>query len=799
MVTKIVVLGPLPPPLGGVSIHIIRYIELLKSTGWEAVPVSYTGTTRTDHFGKFMEILGMFTSIYLRVLPGSWDVLHLHYGGLGYFLAVAPLLKISPGRKVITFHSVRIIQDLQKRPEWVRRLTISVLNGFDLFVVVREGIGEDLRELGLTGPEITVMPAFLPPSSREAAQENLPLAITQKIHQYRQEGTVQICCAAYYLGPGYGREDLYGVEELLQVLQDLDRELETPLVVWVLVSNGPDSKERGTADQAVRDLATGLNNIRVELHYGLPLVPVMACSQAFLRPSREDGDSVALREAMGLGLPVLASDVVNRPEGTRTFTLDSRPDFLEKLKNLLAGLRPSETGVVQPNGEQDRTPYKQFAEKVLGPGRTVNRILKSSLIHAPILLLLFVLIFASFGTLLSTPLWDPIDFQVLADAHTLVQDPGSMFHHVGFYFSQPVLQLAFLMEYKLFGINPAGYIAINLFIHTISSFLVYMLVNLLFPKRNMAILAAVLFAFGVGSYGKIFMAAHQLEALLLASLHLMVLYAFIRNDHRRGGGLRSPFFILGIVLFLATGLTRHASFSLIGSLLAYKIFFDRGRGLKAIFSSDILILTGVGILYYWAQDNWGYEQGSLFPGLSEVRNFTWLSLKTIFRYLALMFFPMQNTRLMENVPFFVSWAFEARSIIRIFLTLTIISYSFFGFVFGSKAVRFFIAWTFITLLPFTGITSAGSWLNLNHLYLTSLGFCVILAAGATGTSNLLKCRKWRRFIPYIIPLTFVLISLVLTTKFDERNNYRARTPEVVEMQKELEWFTRTNGGGSQLP
>jgi hypothetical protein len=182
-----------------------------------------------------------------------------------------------------------------------------------------------------------------------------------------------------------------------------------------------------------------------------------------------------------------------------------------------------------------------------------------------------------------------------------------------------------------------------------------------------------------------------------------------------------------------------------------------------------------------------------------VRTFSLVSLKTIFRYLTLMFFPMQNSRLVENAPFFVHWAYEARSIIRIFLTLAITAYSFFGFVFGSKAVRFFIAWTFITLLPFTGVTATGSWLNLNHLYLTSLGFCVILSAGAIGTSSLLVRRKWRRFLPYVIPFGFVLISLVLTTKFDERNKLRAQTPDVMEMQEHLENYVEGKSEGYLLP
>jgi len=799
MINKIVVLGPLPPPLGGVSIHITRYLDLLQSTGWKAAAYSYTGTTQTGRFRKLLEILGMLGSIYLKVQPGSWDVLHIHYGGMGYFLALAPLLLVSPGRKVITFHSVRVIRDLESRPRWMRRLAFSLLNSFDLFVPVREGIGTELRGLGLTKPEIMVMPAFLPPSGDETGEIHLPGDIVRRIRAYQAEGVIQLCCAAYYLGPGYGKDDLYGVEELLAVLREMDDELESTVALWVLVSNGPSTTERQAADRAVRDLAAGLKHVRLELHYGLPLVPVMARCQAFLRPSREDGDSVALREAIGLGLPALASDVVDRPAGVETFALSARSSFRDKLHSLVASSWPTEPTRIPQVSDSDPTRYDRFVTRVLGPGRTVNPVLKSTLIHLPVFLFLLLLVFASFGTVRQTPLWDPVDFQVLADAHTLLQSPGDMFHHVGFYFSQPVLQLAFLLEFKLFGIEPAGYIAVNLILHTFCSFLVYMLVNLLFYRRNMAILSAVLFAFGVGSYGKIFMAVHQLESLLLACLHLMVLYFFIRNDHRRGGGLRSPLFLLGLVLFLLTGLTRNASFSLVGCLLAYKFFFKKDRGLRGIFSSDLLVLLAVGIAYYWAQSHWGYDQQAVLTESSTARTFSLLSLKNIFRYLTLMFFPIQNTRLIDTAPFFVNWAFEARSYIRIMLTLSIISYSFFGFVFGGKAVRFFIAWTFITLLPFTGVTASGGWLNLNHLYLTSLGFCVILAAGSLGTSRLLARRRWRRFIPYVIPLTFVLISLVLTAKFNERNLIRSGTPDVMLMQESLEDQLGSRAAGIQAP
>jgi hypothetical protein len=78
--------------------------------------------------------------------------------------------------------------------------------------------------------------------------------------------------------------------------------------------------------------------------------------------------------------------------------------------------------------------------------------------------------------------------------------------------------------------------------------------------------------------------------------------------------------------------------------------------------------------------------------------------------------------------------------------------------------------------------ASGDWLNLSHLYLTSVGFCVVLAAGTVGTSGLLVARPHRRWIPYFVPLAFVLISLGLSDKLLTRNQRIAAAPEAVQLR-----------------
>ncbi len=406
-------------------------------------------------------------------------------------------------------------------------------------------------------------------------------------------------------------------------------------------------------------------------------------------------------------------------------------------------------------------------------------------LHGPILLLMVIIVFAAFGDFMRTPIWDAGDADILCEAHNLSQNPTEMFRHIGFYFSQPILQLAFLAEYQIFGLNPAGYIMVNLLIHAFNAFVVYMLVHMLFPNTRLAVLAAILFALGVGSYGRILMSIIQLEALSLAGLHLLVLYFFIRNDFRRDGHIWSPLYLFGLFLFLVAGLTKTASFSMLLALVAYKAFFFKWRGGRAILSPDLLVFAAFGIAFHLAQAQWGYRNPLLFEGAGQEEYFAWISFKNIFRYLNLMFFPLQQSPILESAHPVLVWVFELRTVIRVFLTLSIISYSFFGFVFGSKAIRFFIAWTFITVLPFTGTTVTGEWLNLSHLYLTSLGFCVVLAAGTIGTMNLLRRAGWKRFLPLLVPLAFATAAVGLAHQLDYRHEQMANSPRGVAMRENM--------------
>lgn len=405
-------------------------------------------------------------------------------------------------------------------------------------------------------------------------------------------------------------------------------------------------------------------------------------------------------------------------------------------------------------------------------------------IHGPVLLFLLALVFVVFGSLCTGKIWHTVDFEILLDAHKLAPNPWAMFRHVGAWFSQPLLQQVFLLEYNAFGVGYGSYMAVSLVLHSLNAFVVYMLVNMLFYRERLALLAASLFALGVGSYGRNLLSIAGQESLLLATLHLIVLYLFIRNDFRRAGAVLSPYFLLGIMIYSLTGLTKASTLSLLGCLVAYKAFFYHARNRRPIFSNDLLVFLVLGLAFQIGQSRYGFSGPTVVHEIEGPLVYTYQSVLNVMRYLNLMVFPLQESTLLRDAGFLVQALFDSRIVIRTLLTLNVLSISFFGFVFGSRPLRFFIAWTYITIIPFSTQVPGTSWLNITHLYLASLGFCIVLASSAVGCCNLLTVHRWRRLVPLVIPLMFTVMAVSLTHRLDARNRTTAASEEVQELRQE---------------
>ena len=121
-----------------------------------------------------------------------------------------------------------------------------------------------------------------------------------------------------------------------------------------------------SADRAGKKLDEYLQlirELRLEDHVlltcaSLSFVKLINDADIVLRPTCTDGDALTIREALYLNKPVVASDVVTRPEGAITFKNRDMFDLCAKVTNLL------NNGMLPYNMIESTYSYRDFYKKL---------------------------------------------------------------------------------------------------------------------------------------------------------------------------------------------------------------------------------------------------------------------------------------------------------------------------------------------------------------------------------------------------------------------------------------------------
>jgi hypothetical protein len=389
--------------------------------------------------------------------------------------------------------------------------------------------------------------------------------------------------------------------------------------------------------------------------------------------------------------------------------------------------------------------------------------------HLIVLIVMVAVSLAFYALTLDNPLWHDEDFNLLditiqaqqLDTQPWTLDPEGRHH--------PLPLLLFGALYRWLGLEPAGYYVLNLLLHGINAFLVYWLVTVLLPDRRIALLSGLLFAMGVGSYGKAVMFVAGVENLFITAIYLLVLNLYIRNDLFDRGRVLSLRYAAVVVLFLIASYSQPTAFSLVGCLLAYKVFFrgERGRE-RRVFEPHLLVLLAAGVGFWGVRQLSGSAELVHAPAGTNPWNFGISFVKNMANYVVHMFFPIHVSRLVSTAHPVVRAIYDAAPFIRAVIGLAVVSYTVFGFVFGNRTLRFFLVWTFISLVPYSVLTFPADWLNIRYLYSVAVGFNFILASGTILSMDLLHRRRWRRLVPLAFPALFVLLSAYVTMRLDTK-------------------------------
>lgn len=302
--TELLILGPYPPPFGGVSIHIQQLVRAARRAGIDAVVANHFGTVVADEHVMVRLKRNPLRYAFVTARENA-KIVHYHHSHWSTLVATAVGARFTDSHLILTAHGDTLVYDLNSRIPLIAFLTRRALTRVDRIIAVSDDLQQRLTRL-------LAVPIDVIPASSGRACRSLPSRIASDGDRR------SFVLAAYRVGVSK-KQDIYGVGLALEALAEAVRSgLSAELKVFV--ANPPKSgRERRYFRGLRRMLEADYLDALVRWHFGERLTDHLRGDSVFLRPTFLDGDSVSVREALTLGADVIASDAAVRPPGCRVF------------------------------------------------------------------------------------------------------------------------------------------------------------------------------------------------------------------------------------------------------------------------------------------------------------------------------------------------------------------------------------------------------------------------------------------------------------------------------------------------
>jgi glycosyltransferase involved in cell wall biosynthesis len=320
---KVLQLGPYPPPHGGVQTNLVAIRELLLR---QNIPCAVINITR-HRKPEADEIYYPSSALQLlrRMRGLRCDIVHLHIGGnvthrlLGLALACCSM----PGSKaVLTFHSGGYPSSPAGQATGPSSLAAFVFRRFDRIIAVNQQIVDFFCRLAVPRQRI----ALIYPHPLPSVNDSTPPLSANLREFYAAHHPVLISVGL--LEPEY---DLALQIEAIGRIRG-----KFPRAGLVLIGSGSLEPELRTR------IAANPHREHILLCGDLPhdvTLRAIVESDLMLRTTLYDGDAVSVREALHLGVPVIATDNGMRPAGIHLIPAQSPGALLAQVERVLSSPR----------------------------------------------------------------------------------------------------------------------------------------------------------------------------------------------------------------------------------------------------------------------------------------------------------------------------------------------------------------------------------------------------------------------------------------------------------------------------
>jgi glycogen synthase len=344
---RVLLLGPYPPPHGGVQTNLVAIRSWLRKQGIPCAAINITRHRKPDADEVYYpkgpaELLQLLARI-------RYNVIHLHLGGMltTRVLALGLVCSLRPGAKsVLTFHSGGFPSTPEGQSLGPASFAAFVLRRFDGLIAVNEEIMAFFGKMGVPSRRARLISpyAFLADDPSTPSLEG-PLAAFFATHH-------PVLISVGLLEPEY---DLpLQIEAMPQLRQKF------PELGLLLIGSGSledDLRTRVQADPSGQHIL-----LAGDVPHAKTLAAVSR-SRMMLRTTVYDGDAVSVREALHLGTPVIATDNGMRPAGVTLIPKSDLPALLRAIEQELE--RPAPSTERSPSDESNLQAVFDFYQELL--------------------------------------------------------------------------------------------------------------------------------------------------------------------------------------------------------------------------------------------------------------------------------------------------------------------------------------------------------------------------------------------------------------------------------------------------
>ena len=325
---KVNLIGPVPPPLGGISIHLRRLAGTMEQRG---IPYIIYNESKVDVSLKHVYPIRSFKRFMLQIPFLTGDLFHFHTIDVRLRIALG-WYKLLGKRIILTVHGESLAIQLQQSSAMKKTLLLRSLRAIDAIICVNEATTHMLLQLGFEPDRVMTLPAYLHPVEREEDVKAIPA----HVYQFMTSEDIVISANGYVRF--HQGEDLYGIDLLIEMVHALDqRGLGVKLLFAVMGVAEQNPEERSHYEQLKERIKMHQLESRFQFYevVDTEFYPILKVSDIFIRPTATDGYGVSIAEALHYRVPSVASDVCARPEGTILFKSRSSSDLTMRVVDLI--------------------------------------------------------------------------------------------------------------------------------------------------------------------------------------------------------------------------------------------------------------------------------------------------------------------------------------------------------------------------------------------------------------------------------------------------------------------------------